>query len=198
MSILAIFSTIMKFIGRSLTLGFYKSKRFYKPKNEDIAKQENNSMSYIIQAKIGNEYWKNLELGASTLDDAMKSYDRIRIDYSSVPTRLMLLIREDGRRFYLSYRCEWKHESYENRFVFIFKGLGSLGKEYEDDSWNNEILIWFDKEPEYNINVFKIRNSLIIQNDDFLSKIKKHQTLFAKIQLCSDDDYIAEFDISGF
>ena len=195
MSILAIFSTGTKFIGRLLTLGFYK------PKNGDIAKQENNSMSYVIQAKIGNEYWKNLELGASTLDDAMKSYDRIRIDYSSVPTRFMLLIRDDGigrlQRFHLSYRCEWKHEGYENHFVFISKGY-SLGERYEDDSWNNEILIWFDKEPEYNINVFKIRNSLIIQNDDFLSKVKKHQTLFAKIHLRKDLEYIAEFDISGF
>ena len=198
MSILAIFSVAMKFIGRLLTLGFYKSKRFFKPKNEVIAKQINNSISYLIQAKIGNEYWNNLELGASTFDDAMKLYNKIRIDYSTIPTRLILLLIENGKRFHFSYQYEWKYEGYENRFAFIFKGLGSLGKEYEDDSWDNEILIWFDKEPAYNINAFKIPDALILQDDDFLLKIKKHQTLFAKIQLWPDDEYIAEFDISGF
>ena len=96
--------------------------------------------------------------------------------------------------FVLIYSCE------ENVFGLAFQGKGALG-EYEDDSLNNEFLIRFDKEPPYNIsNVFKTYGDLFLIHHDrnFLSKIKKHQTLFVDIRFWPDDYVIVEFDISGF
>ena len=107
------------------------------------------------------------------------------------------IYREDTKLFVLAYYC--KHKTFG--LTPIFAGLGSLGKEYED-GFANGLLIWFDEEFDeesgYMIDVFKTHNSLAIQNDVFLSEMKKHQTLFTEIHLWPDEYVTTEFDISGF
>lgn len=53
-------------------------------------------MNYIIQVQVDDGNWKDLESGYDNLDDAMKSYNRIRVDYRTVPTRLILIMDSEN------------------------------------------------------------------------------------------------------
>ena len=143
--------------------------------------------------------------------------------------------KKDSKTFSLEYSCEYNNLSL---FAFDFQGKGLLGKEYQDETYSNKLLIRFDKEPAHIVYVHNatgiIDDSDLFDNSDgildnmvlmiigrefiakddsvsrfdrnmkqFLSKMKKHQILFVKIQIQSDDSIvdeyiIAEFDISGF
>ena len=143
--------------------------------------------------------------------------------------------KKDNKIFSLEYSCEYNALSL---FAFDFQGKGLLGKEYQDETYSNKLLIRFDKEPAHIIYVHNatgiIDDSDLVDNSDgifdnmvlmiigrefiakddsvsrfdrnmkqFLSKMKKHQILSARIQIQSDDSIvdeyiIVEFDISGF
>ena len=104
---------------------------------------------------------------------------------------------ENNKKFHLAARCKFEDFALMGNNVFI------SDIKYEDRSNDNELLIRFDKEPAYYIKnvraaTFEKGSGFVIRDNDFLSKIKKHQTLLVKIHLQSDDFIIAEFDISGF
>ena len=117
----------------------------------------------------------------------------IEIDKMTDEERIFFFITDNSKNVALIYGCD-------NEDTFALMKRGSFGKEYENKSLDNELLIRFDKKPAYVIeNVFfSDDGGFLIEDNDFLLKVKKHQTLLAKIQVLSDDYITVEFDISGF
>ena len=121
------------------------------------------------------------------------SYSDINKMTDKRTTSLYTIYENNNKKIVLGSFCG------KNFFFSLFEP-NLLGIEYEDDFSNNDLLIRFDKESAYNINVVRSGNTLWVSEDDFsfLSKIKKHQILLAEIYLWPNDYVIAEFDISGF
>ena len=66
-----------------------------RPSTQSSTKGET-PMNCIIQVQVGDGNWKDLESGYDNLDDAMQSYNRIRVDYRTVPTRLILIMDSEN------------------------------------------------------------------------------------------------------
>ena len=137
-----------------------------------------------------------LSIMAMPVHAGWESYTGYNIVMFETNTFLYTTYNDDTKRIDLKIPCDFG--GYEHYFILELRNSGSFERIYEND-FDNDLLIRFGKEPVYNISTLhKFGNGLVFQDDDFLSKIKKHQTLLVEIYLWSDEPVIAEFDISGF